>query len=212
MKVLLVNGSPHKEGCTHGALVEIAKTLKEEDIDSEIFWIGKEPFHSCIACWACVELKKCVFEDSVNEFLEKAKEYQGYFFGTPVHWAGATGSLISFLDRVCCASYASKSDSLYLKPAAAIVSARRGGASATYDQLNKYFGFLQMPIVSSQYWNMVHAMEPEELEQDQEGLQTMRVLARNMAYLLRCQNAAKELGVPLPQQEERILTNFCRIL
>lgn len=171
MKVLLVNGSSHKEGCTYTALTEVEKSLNKEGIETDIFWIGNKPISGCIACKACVKLKKCVFNnDKVNEFIEIAKDYDGFIFGTPVHWAVASGAITSFLDRVFYADSCGGRKSFYLKPAATVISARRAGTTATFDQINKYFGLLQMPIITSQYWNMVHGAKPEEVKQDLEGM------------------------------------------
>lgn len=206
MKVLLVNGSPHKEGCTYTALSEIASTLKTEGVDSEIFWIGNKPISGCIACGKCSELGHCVFQDRVNEFLELVPEADGFVFGSPVYYASAAGSLTSFMDR---AFYAGGSK-FALKPAAAVASCRRGGATATFDQINKYFTIAQMPVVSSQYWNQVHGNTPSEVMRDEEGLQTMRTLARNMAWLLKCIEAGRNSGVKLPEKEAFIRTNFIR--
>lgn len=207
MKVLLVNGSPHKNGCTYTALCEVERTLKEEGIETEIFWVGAKPIGGCMGCGACGKLGKCVFDDVVNEFLEKAAEADGFIFGSPVHYAAASGAITSFMDR---AFYSGKRVFVH-KPASAVVSARRGGNTATYDQLNKYFGISEMPIISSKYWNMVHGNTPEEVMQDEEGLQTMRVLGRNMAYFLKCLECGRKNGIALPKQEnERKVTNFIR--
>lgn len=210
MKVILVNGSPHKEGCTFTALSEVAETLNKEGIETDIFWTGKTPLAGCIACKNCVKNKKCIFDDKVNEFLDIATEYDGYVFGTPVHFAAGSGAITSFLDRVFYTDLNSGRQSFYLKPAAAVISARRAGTTATYDQINKYFGLMQMPIVSSQYWNMVHGTTPEEVKQDLEGLQTMRTLGRNMAFFLKCKEIALKNGVELPAKEQGIFTNFIR--
>lgn len=210
MKVLLVNGGPHEKGCTHGALEEIARTLKGEGIDSEIFWLGSEAIAGCRACFACAKLGRCVIDDRVNEFLSKAGEADGFVFGSPVHWGGATGALTSFMDRLFYADLVGGGNRFYLKPAAAISTARRAGTTATWDQLNKYFGLMQMPIVTSQYWNMVHGGPGGDVHQDAEGLQTMRTLARNMAFLLVCRQTALENGVKMPEREQGIFTNFVR--
>ena len=159
MKVLLVNGSPHEKGCTYTALKEVENSLKEENIETEIFWIGNKPIGGCSACKKCAEIGKCVFDDSVNEFVEKAKDADGFIFGSPVHYAAASGNIASFMDRVFySASSSGKGDYFRFKPASTVISARRAGTTATYDQLNKYFGINQMPIISSRYWNMVHGM------------------------------------------------------
>ena len=209
MKVLLVNGSPHEKGCTYTALTEVCKTLNEEGIDTEIFWIGIKPISGCIACKKCAELVKCVFNDTVNEFVEKAKEADGFIFGTPVHYAAASGAITSFMDRAFYSAGCSKqSDIFRYKPASAVVSARRAGTTATYDQINKYFGITEMPIISSRYWNMVHGAKPEDVLKDEEGMQAMRILGRNMAYYLKCIEAGKKAGIELPKREKTILTNF----
>ena len=207
MKVLLVNGGPHKEGCTYTALKEVEKELNNEGIETEIFWVGVKPISGCIACGKCNEIGKCVFDDVVNEFAEKCKDADGFIFGTPVHYASASGSITSFMDRLF---YSTSSDIFRLKPAATIVSARRAGTTATMDQLNKYFSINQMPIISSRYWNMVHGNNPEEVKQDEEGMQIMRILGRNMAYHLKCQEAGKKAGINMPEKEKTKLTNFIR--
>jgi len=209
MKVLLVNGSPHKNGCTNVALEEIAQTLKEEGIESEIYHIGNKPIAGCMGCYACRKTGKCTIKDGVNEFVEKAKDFDGFIFGSPVHYASAGGAITSFMDRVFFSAFGQKEVFLY-KPAAAIVSARRAGTTAALDQLNKYFGITQMPIISGRYWNMVHGAVAEEVKQDLEGLQNMRILARNMAWHLKCREAAQKAGVPMPKEETTIFTNFIR--
>lgn len=206
MKVLLINGSPHKNGCTFTALSEIAKTLQECGIDSEIFHIGTAPIRGCMGCGSCAGKGKCIFEDTVNTAIEKAAEADGFIFGSPVHYASAGGGITSFLDRMF---YAGKSNMVY-KPGAAVASCRRAGSTATLDQLNKYFTISNMPLVGSSYWNMVHGNTPEEVLQDEEGLQTMRNLARNMAWLLHCIQAGKEAGFPSPEPEKGNTTNFIR--
>lgn len=210
MKVLLVNGSPHEKGCTYTALSEVAKTLQEENVGTDFFWIRNKALNGCLGCHKCVQLHKCVFDDRVNELLEVAGKYDGFIFGTPVHWAAAGGAVTSFLDRVFYADFCGGRNSFYLKPAAAVISARRAGTTATYDQLNKYFGLMQMPIVSSRYWNMVHGAKPEDVRQDIEGLQVMRILGRNMAFFLKCKEVGLKNGVTLPEQEETTFTNFIR--
>jgi len=210
MKVLLVNGSPHAKGCTYTALKEVANTLEKEGISTDIFWIGNKPLSGCIACKICGDKKKCVFEDRVNDFLAIAASADGFVFGSPVHYASATGAITSFMDRAFYADRLSGRNSFYLKPAAAIVSARRAGTSATFDQLNKYFTITEMPVISSRYWNMVHGATPEDVKKDLEGLQIMRVLARNMAWFLKCTEAGRNAGVELPVKEETTYTNFIR--
>lgn len=211
MKVLLVNGSPHKEGCTYTALTEVQKTLNEEGIETEIFWIGNKPLGGCIACFSCKKLGRCVFEDTVNEFVEKAKGADGFIFGSPVHYAGMTGNLTGFMDRAFYSAFQAGKGNVFLyKPASTVISARRAGTTATYDQLNKYFGITQMPIISSRYWNMVHGTTPEEVRKDEEGMQVMRILGRNMAYYLKCIEAGKEKGIKPPKMEQVNFTNFIR--
>lgn len=211
MKVLLVNGSPHKEGCTYTALSEVADTLNKEGIETEIFWIGNKPVGGCIACLKCREKGSCVFDDVVNRFREKAYEADGFVFGSPVHYAGATGNMTAFMDRLFYSELGGNGNKVfYMKPAAAVVSARRAGTTATFDQLNKYFTIQEMPVVSSRYWNMIHGATAEQAGRDAEGLYTMRVLGRNMAYLLRCQEIAHKVGIKLPDQETPVFTNFIR--
>ena len=210
MKVLLINGSPHEKGCTYTALEEVAKVLDEEGIQTEIFWIGLKPLIGCTACMKCRELKRCVFNDRVNEFLSIAGEADGFVFGSPVHYASASGAITSFMDRVFYADLQSGNKSFYLKPAAAVVSARRAGTTSTFDQLNKYFTISEMPVISSRYWNAVHGRAPEDVKKDMEGLQTMRILARNMAWFLKCKEAGNKAGVKLPVREEIVYTNFTR--
>lgn len=206
MKVLLVNGSPRAAGCTFTALSEVAKTLQEEGIETEIFQLGAKPVQDCIACMKCRELQKCVFDDVANELIEKAKGADGFVFGTPVYYAHPSGRVQSVLDRAFYAGgYA-----FACKPGAAVVSARRGGTAASFDVLNKYFGIASMPVVSSTYWNMVYGKTPDEVRQDAEGMQTMRNLGRNMAYLLKCMKAGRAAGIAFPAQENSVRTNFIR--
>lgn len=206
MKVLLFNGSPNVHGCTDTALREVADTLEKEGIETEVIHIARGAVAGCLGCGHCRRTGACVYDDIVNEVLPKAKAADGLIFGSPVHFAGASGAMTSFMDRLF---YAAGSAFRH-KPAAAVVSARRGGNTATFDQLNKYFTIREMPVVSSCYWNMVHGYTPEEVRQDLEGMYTMRVLGRNMAYLLRCRAAADAAGIPLPQREEPAVTNFIR--
>ncbi len=211
MKVLLVNGSPNAKGTTYTALNEIAKTLAEEGIDTEIYHIGNEPISGCRACRACAKLGKCVVNDGVNEFIDKAKEFDGFIFGSPVHYASASGGLTSFLDRAFFSAFLSgRGDVFKHKPGAAVACARRSGTTATLDQLNKYFTISEMPVISGRYWNMVHGANAQDAQQDLEGMQNMRILARNMAWHLKCQEAGKKAGVQMPKQEEIVLTNFIR--
>lgn len=205
MKVMLVNGSPHEKGCTYTALCEVAKALNAEGVETEIFWIGKQPIGGCWGCGACRKTGKCVQQDAVNEFVEKAKQSDGFVFGSPVHYAAMSGALTSFMDR----AFYSGSGALRFKPAAGIASCRRGGASATFDQLNKYFTIANMPIASANYWNQVHGNTPEEVAQDLEGLQNMRVVGYNLAWLLKCIELGKASGIT-PTTEEKVRTNFIR--
>jgi multimeric flavodoxin WrbA len=208
MKVLLVNGSAREKGCTYTALAEAAGALEKQGVQTEIFHIGKKPISGCLACGSCRKTGKCFMNDPVNEFLEKAAEADGFIFGSPVHFAAASGMLTSFMDRVFYSNMRSKL--FAYKPAAAVVSARRGGTTAAFDQINKYFTISNMPVVSSQYWNMVHGNTPEEVKQDLEGMQIMRTLGNNMAWLLKSIAAGKAAGVPLPEKEAPQMTNFIR--
>lgn len=208
MKVLLINGSPNKEGCTYTALKEISNVLNTENIETEIYYVGKDPISPCRACRACGKLGHCVIKDKVNDFVEYARNFDGYVIGSPVHYGSASGILIPFLDRVFFIDYMSGNDSFKHKPGTAIVSARRAGTTATLDQLNKYFQINQMPIISGRYWNMVHGQTPQDVLQDKEGMQNMRILAKNMAYHLKCQEFAKKSGIYPPKAEDVQYTNF----
>ena len=207
MKVLLLNGSSHKNGCTFTALSEAAKTLNQEGIETEVFQLGNPEIRDCCGCQACRKLGKCVFEDGlVNEFIEKARFFDGFIFGTPVYYAHPSGRILSFLDRVF---YAGK-NAFEFKPGAAIASARRAGTTASFDVLNKYFTINNMPVVSSGYWNNIHGHTAEDAIKDLEGLQVMRTLGRNMAWLLKCIEYGKQNGIERPQLEEKIYTNFIK--
>ena len=211
MKVLLVNGSPHKNGSTNRALEEVAATLNKNGIETEIFWIGNRALSGCIACKTCAKIGKCVFDDSVNKCREKALEADGFIFGTPVHYAAASGAMTAFMDRLFYSEFCgNQNKAFYLKPAAAVVVARRAGTTSTSDQLNIYFGLHEMPIISSRYWNLVYGASAEQVEKDTEGMYTMRVLGENMAYFLRCKEAADKLGVKLSEREQPIFMNFIR--
>ena len=205
MKVLLINGSPHANGCTATALKEVAKTLNENGVDTEIIQVGHLDVRGCIACGQCRKLGKCVFDDIVCEVGEKFKEADGLILGSPVYYASANGTLSAFADRLF---YSSNYDKT-MKVGAAVVSARRGGNTATFDQLNKYFTISGMPVVSSQYWNQVHGNNAEEVLQDKEGMQIMRTLGRNMAFLIKSIQLGKE-QFGLPEKEARVGTNFIR--
>lgn len=204
MKVLLINGSPHEKGCTYTALAEVANSLNAQGIDTQIYHIGTKPVRGCIACHACSKLSRCAFDDDpANEILALMREADGIIIGSPVYYAGPNGALCALLDR----AFYSSQKTLQFKPAAAVVSARRSGTTATFDRLNKYFTINRMPIVSSQYWNGVHGFTPDDVRKDEEGLQTMRTLAYNMAWLLKnIQNGNQ----PLPEIEPRKSTNFIK--
>jgi multimeric flavodoxin WrbA len=205
MKALLINGSPNAKGCTFTALSEVAKTLNENGIDAEIVQVGHKDIRGCIGCRKCMQSGKCVFDDLVNEISQLFVESDGLVVGSPVYFASANGSLVSFLDRLFYSTRADKS----MKVGASVVSARRGGCSATFDVLNKYFTISGMPIASSSYWNMVHGYTPEDVLKDEEGLRTMRVLGRNMAFLIKAiALGKKEYG--LPETEPVKFTNFIR--
>lgn len=206
MKVLLVNGSPHAKGATFNALNEVAKSLDANGITTEFFQVGSQPICGCIGCHYCVTNGECIMKDVVNKFAAICGDFDGYVFGTPTHYAAASGAITSFMDRV----FFSSGEKLQDKPAAAVVVCRRGGASSAFDQLNKYFTINSMPIVSSTYWNSVHALVPEETAQDLEGLQVMRNLGTNMAWLLKCIEAGKKAGLEIPKREDPVMTNFVR--
>lgn len=206
MKVLMLNGSPKENGNTYNALLEIGKQLENEGIDYEIFQIGSKQIRDCIGCGQCSE-QGCVFtDDAVNEFVCKAKEADGFVFGTPVYYAHPSGRILSFLDR----AFYSGSRYFAHKPGAAVAVARRGGTTASFDVLNKYFGISQMPVVGSTYWNIAHGRVPGEVTQDEEGMQTMRNLARNMAWMIKCFDAGKKAGISTPDAERDYRTNFVR--
>lgn len=205
MKVLMINGSPHAEGNTNIALREMEKVFEQEGIETEILHIGNQAVRGCIACGTCVKKGKCVFDDVVNTAAEKFESCDGLVVGSPVYYASANATLIAFLDRLFYSSHFDKT----MKVGAAVVAARRGGLSATYDELNKYFTITGMPVASSQYWNSIHGAAPGEAAQDLEGLQTMRTLAKNMAFLMKSiALGKKEYG--LPEKEPSCKTNFIR--
>jgi len=208
MNVLLFNGSPHKEGATFTALTEVAKQLEKSGIHAEIIQIGSVPFSGCRACRGCKGTSRCVFgNDGLNEILEKCEQADGFVFGSPVYYASANGTLVSFMDRL----FYCGSKALTHKPAAAIACARRGGTTATLDVINKYFTINQMPVVSSTYWNIVHSNGgANEVVQDLEGMQTMRNIGKNMAWLLQCIEAGKKVGIDAPIADSGNITNFIR--
>lgn len=208
MKVLLINGSPHPKGCTYTALAEVAKAQEQEGIETEIIQTGTGAIRDCIGCGKCRELdNRCIFDDDmVNGLIEKAQKADGFVFGSPVYYAHPSGRILSLLDRLF---YAGGKAFAY-KPGAAVVSGRRAGTTASLDVLNKYFTINRMPVISSRYWNMVHGNKPEEVMQDEEGLQIMEVLGQNMAWILKCIEAGKKAGIDHPEPQSQIYTNFIR--
>ncbi len=209
MKVLLVNGSPRKEGNTYLALKEIAGVLEAQGIEAEIFWIGNEAINGCIMCGGCRTEGRCAINDIVTEFQDKAVQADGFVFGAPVHFAGPAGNFCSFMDRLFY-SCVNDGKTLAMKPAAAITVARRAGTSASLDRINKYITYGHMPLISSSYWNMAFGAKRGEVLQDEEGLQTMRNVGLNLAYVLRCIQAGQAAGVERPQHERGARTNFIR--
>lgn len=206
MKVLLINGSPHKEGCTYTALSEVAKMLNQEGIETEIIYAGATK-GGCMGCGYCYTKGKCVNNsDNVNEIIDRLDEFDGFVFGSPVHYASASGAITCFMDRLF---YAGSSKMQY-KIGAVVASARRGGTTATLDQLTKHLTISNMPVVSSGYWNMVHGSNPDEVKKDEEGMRTMRVLGQNMAWLLKCIEHGKQNGINIPTPEPMVRTNFIR--
>lgn len=207
MKVLLINGSPNEFGCTRKALDEMAKVFHEKGVETEILYFGKKPSQGCIVCGYCRKNNgKCVFNDEVNAISARMDEFDGVVVGSPVYYAGPSSQITAFLDRF----FYSNTRKMHGKPGAAIVSCRRGGATAAFDRLNKYFSLASMPIVTSQYWNQVHGSVAEDVEKDEEGMQTMRTLAKNMVWLLKCIEAGKSCGVEFEENEEIIRTSFIR--
>jgi len=206
MKVLLINGSPNQNGCTYTALNEVATQLKKEGVDAEILYLGTDAINDCVACGYCSENNGCAIDDIVNDIAQKLDQYDGFVFGAPVYYAGPSARMCAFLDRLFYSAGAKMSG----KPGAAVVSCRRGGATASLDRLNKYFTINNMPVISSSYWNIVHGNEPEEVLEDGEGLHTMRVLAQNMAWIVKCIDVGKKAGITQPEYEEKIWTNFIR--
>ena len=204
MKVLLINGSPNEKGCTYTALSEVAMTLNKNGVETEILYLGKKPVAGCIACGKCFETGRCVFEDAVNKVSARLDEFEGIVVGSPVYYAGPSGQLTAFLDRL----FYTNEGRMAGKLGAAVVSCRRGGASAAFDRLNKYFMISNMHVVGSQYWNQVHGFTPDDVRKDKEGLQTMRTLGQNMVWLLQCMEAGKKTGVEFPKYEPRLRTHF----
>lgn len=205
MKVMLVNGSARKNGCTNVALEQVAVSLREEGIETELIWIGNDPLPDCIACRRCRQIGRCVFEDMVNELVEKAKHCDGFVFGSPVYYAHPSARLLTVMDR----AFYSGGVHFAHKPAAAVLSARRAGTTASMDVINKYFTINAMPVVSSTYWNHVYGAQPEEVAQDAEGLMTMYNIGKNMAWLMKCISMGRENGLPHPENQ-KVLTNFTR--
>lgn len=205
MKVLLVNGSSREKGCTNVALCEAARALNEEGIETEIIFIGNAPLADCTGCGNCGKTGECVFHDCVNEFVEKAKDADGFIFGSPVYYAHPSGRLLSFLDR----AFYSGGRSFAFKPGAAVLSARRAGTTASFDVINKYFTINSMPIVSSTYWNHVYGSKAEDVLQDKEGLMTMYNLGKNMAWMIKCIAAGREKGIAVPENQ-KVKTSFIR--
>ena len=204
MKVLLINGSPHKNGCTSRALREVSKTLNKEGIDTETVFIGGNEIRGCISCGLCRKKGKCTFDDIVNEISLKFKECDGIVIGSPTYYAGINGTLKSFLDRLFYSASFDKS----FKVGCAVISSRRAGSTSAFDDVNKYFTISNMPIVSSTYWNEVHGFDDDDVELDLEGLQTMRNLGRNMAFLIKSIDLGKaEFGMPKIERDN--ITNFC---
>ncbi len=203
-KVLLINGSPHQRGCTYTALREVASTLEKKGIETEIYQIGTKPVAGCIACGHCSRTGRCIYDDGVNEIASRIDEYAALVVGSPVYYSGASGQICSFLDRL----FYTAGNRMAGKLGAAVVSCRRGGATAAFERLNKYFEISSMHTVGSQYWNQVHGHTPEDVLKDEEGLQTMRTLAQNMAWLIKCIEEGDREGVERPVYEKRLVTNF----
>lgn len=206
MKALLINGSPRAKGCTYTALTELKKTLESEGIEVELLHVGSKDIHGCIACRKCAQTGKCVFDDVVNEVAPKLAAADAFVIGAPVYFSSPAGGAISFMDRLF---FSTLHDDKTMKVGAAVITCRRGGNTASFDVLNKYFTMTGMPVASSQYWNMVYGGSAEEVAQDAEGLQTMRTLGHNMAFLMRAIRREKEAG-GLPQKETPVFTNFYR--
>ncbi|NCC15430.1 MAG: flavodoxin family protein [Clostridia bacterium] len=210
MKVLMVNGSSNLKGCTFTALTEVGKALEKQGIEYEIFQLGAKPIRDCIGCGKCQE-GKCIFnDDDVNKFVEMAQEADGFVFGSPVYYAHPSGRLLSFLDRAFYCSVSAQKNPFHFKPSAAVLSARRAGTTASFDVINKYFTISMMPIVAASYWNMVHGNSSEEVLQDLEGLQTMRNIGANMAWMLKNIACGKEHGIARPEVDRSQRTNFIR--
>lgn len=206
MKALLINGSPNEFGCTYTALEAVRGALERRGVEAELLWLGRGETPGCMGCGACRRLGRCVIDDKVNEVIGKIDGFDALVIGAPVHYAGPAAQACAFMDRL----FFSSARRLQGKLGAAVVSCRRGGATASLDRLNKYFLINNMPLVSSQYWCMVHGNEPEEVLRDAEGMQIMRSLGENMAWLLKSLEAGRKSGVPAPEYEPRVATNFIR--
>lgn len=204
MKALLINGSPNEHGCTYTALKEVMDTLYRNGIETELLYLGKRPVAGCIACMKCMETGHCFRDDAVRDIQARLDEFDAIVIGSPVYYSGPTGQLVSFLDRLFFATEGRMAGKL----GASVVSCRRGGASATFEQLNQYFAISNMPIVASQYWNSVHGFTPDDVLKDREGLQTMRTLGENMAWLLKCIGYGRKNGIGKPDYEPRVRTHF----
>lgn len=207
MRVLLFNGSPRANGCTFTALTEVATVLERNGVSTEIIQTGVKPIRDCIACRGCAAKRHCVFDDDpINEWIDKAASADGFVFGTPVYYAHPSGRILSVMDRMFYAG----GGNFTQKPAAVIASARRAGTTASLDAISKHLTINQMPVVSSTYWNMVHGNTPDEVKRDEEGMQTMRNLGANLAWILKCIEAGKAAGIAPPQAEKSVRTNFIR--
>ncbi|MGI6212570.1 MAG: flavodoxin family protein [Anaerovoracaceae bacterium] len=210
MKVMLVNGSPHPKGCTNMALDIVGAALNQEGIKTQPFWIGNKPIAGCLGCGWCRGHGACHYDDVVNNFLDQAADADGFVFGAPVHFASAAASMIAFMNRAFFADQLAGLGRFVHKPGAAVVSARRAGTTAALEELNKYLMYAEMPVATSRYWNMIHGNTPEEVLQDEEGVQILRVLGKNMAWLMKSIEAGKAAGLEAPGREKRINTNFIR--
>lgn len=206
MKALLLNGSPHEHGCTYTALSEVEKSLHANRIETELLWLGKQPVQDCVGCGGCKSTGHCVFDDGVNRLIDRIDEFDALVVGTPVYYSAPTGQLSAFLDRLFYAG----GGRMQHKIAAAVVSCRRGGATAAFEQLNQYFGISNMIVATSQYWNQVHGAKPEDVLRDEEGLQTMRTLGENIAWLCRLLEAGKNAGIEPPAYAPKLRTDFIR--
>jgi multimeric flavodoxin WrbA len=211
MKVLMVNGSSHVHGTTMRALEEMIKVFQAAGVETEVIQLGGKPIADCLQCNYCQKNGECIIKDGVNEFVKKAEKADGFVFASPTYFAHPSGRIFSFLDRAFYSNGRNEVfDAFKFKPAAAVAVARRGGTTANLDALNKYFGIAQMPVAGSTYWNNVHGLTPDEAPKDEEGMQTMRNLARNMIWMMQCFKAGREAGVPYPATESSYMTNFIK--